>query len=252
MDIVLVPSTLTLSTSLFRLTAGSSGDQELLQTSTEWEYSIPPLNRDEFYYRGILTDDTAPVYRGLNFEGNQDDCFVRQLAGRSSNNPAFEILYDVHDAESLLDLTLSVGSHDFSDDVLGLVEIGSGSSLTVYHDLLPATRLFFTITATNQNGIQSFASCSLLGVQFYDRSPPLGRINPIGQVTSHPSMIQALIVLFDESGLAEVQEIAIGRLQGLYGNDTLPWIPFNSTLIQTRPLDSSNIMQLYSFGRVSL
>ena len=247
MDVILAPSALNLTSQLFRLTAGGSGEPELLQTSVEWAYSIPPLNRDEFYYRGVLADVTPPLYTPLGGR----ECVVRQVPGRAFNNPAFEILYEVYDRESLLNYSLSVGTYEYSDDVVGLVELGGNGGVTVYDDLIPAANLFFTVEATNQNGLSSFASCSFVGEHFYDRSPPLGRINPIGQVTSHASMIRALVVLFDEVRLSAVQEIAVGRLRGVAGSDVLSWTPFNTSLIYTPPGDGSDVMQLYSFGRVS-
>ena len=246
MDIVLVPSTLTLTSKLFRLRAGSSDQPELLQTNVEWEYSIPPLHRDEFYFQGSLSDTTPPVYVAV---GSEEACFVRQLPGRLHDNPAFEILYDVSDGESMVFVTLGVGSYEHSNDVVPTVELGGNGGLTVFNGLLPAIRLYFTITATNLNGLQSFASCSLS--HFYDRSPPLARINPVGTVSSNPSAILALVVLFDEFGLLESQEVAIGRLPGRLGDDVLPWTPFNTSLISTPPAANGDILNLFSFGRVS-
>lgn len=249
MDIILVPSTLNLTSRLFRLTTGASSQPELLQTNTEWSYSIPPLHRDEFYYRGTLADQTPPSFTALSSFGPL--CFVQQLPWRPHSNPAFEMLFDVRDRESVLNLSLSVGTSGHADDVFPSIEIGGTGAISIFHTLLPAINLFFTITATNQNGLQSFATCSLPRDHFYDRSPPLGRITPIRSVSSHPSMMRALIVLFDEFGFADVQEIAIGRLRGKSGSDVLAWTPFNATLIFTRPVHDGNIMDLYSFGRVS-
>ena len=252
MDIILIPSTLNLTSELTQLTTGSDdgSNQELLQSHTHWSYSIPPLHRDEFYYQGLLTDDTPPLYTPLMFTADQSNCYVRQLPTRHYNNPAFEILFDVTDPESSLNVTLGVGTYINSDDIIPFIEI-AGQSLTVYHSLLPATQLLFTVIATNNNGLRSFASCSLPNNHFYDRSPPLARVNPIGQVSSHPSKIQALVVLFDEFGFEEiVQEIAIGRVPGEAGSDALQWTPLNVTLINIQPIGVESVMELYSFGRV--
>jgi hypothetical protein len=249
MDIILAPSSLTLTTQLFQRTTGGSAEPELLQTNIEWEYSVPPLSRDEFFFQGILPDLTPPFF--TNLAVNKEACFVRQLPGRFHSNPAFEIMYDVSDEQSMLNVMLSVGTYENADNVLPSVELGGNRGLTVYHGLAPAQQLFFTVSATNQNGLSSLASCSLPNDQFYDRSPPLGRINPIGAVSSHPDTIQALVVLFDEFGLTEVQEIAIGRLRGSEGAEILPWTSFNISQISTRPLTSEGVLDLYSFGRVS-
>lgn len=249
MDIVLAPSSLTLTSQLFQRTTGGLEEPELLQTNVEWEYSIPPLHRDEFYFQGTLQDLTPPVFTPL---GGQEPCFVRQLPGRPYSNPAFEVLYDVSDEQSMLSVMLGVGTYEHTYDILPSTELGGNNGLTVYDSLQPAEHLFFTVSATNQNGLSSLATCFLPGGHFYDRSPPLGRINPIGAVSSHPDTIQALVALFDEFGLTDVQEIAIGRLRGPSGTEILPWTPFNASLISTRPPTSDgNVMELYSFGRVS-
>ena len=228
----------------------NASNQEVLQNHTLWTYTIPPLSRDEFYYQGLLTDDTHPVYEPLPFATDQSGCFVRQLQGRHYSNPAFEVLFDVKDGESALNVTLSVGTYINADNIFPEVEIG-GSTLTVYHDLLPATNLFFTVSATNGNGLQSFANCFLPRGHYYDRSPPLARINPISNVSSHPSKIRALIALFDEFGFDEIQEIAIGRVPGREGSNELPWMPFNTSLINIQPAGVGDVTELYSFGRVS-
>lgn len=256
MDVVLVPSSLTLTSRLFRLTTGGSGEADLLQTTVEWSYSIPPFNRNEFYYRGILTDNTPPLFVSSDAYdegtalGGREGCYVRQLPGRSPDNPAFEILFNVVDRESLLNLTLSVGSYERFDDILPLTELGGNGGLTIFHSLLLAVSPTFTVTATNLNGLSSHTSCHLAEGRFYDRSPPLARINPVGSVSSHASKILALFVLFDEAGLEQVQEVAVGRLRGVAGDEVLPWTPFNTSLIDTPPSEE-DVMSLYSFGRVS-
>lgn len=255
MDIVLVPSTLNLTSELIRRTAGGLGastdEEEVLQRETHWDYTIPPLNRDEFYYQGTLADETPPIFTPLTLVTDQSDCFVRQLPGRQYNHPAFEILFDVRDEESLLNLTLSVGTFSAGEDVLPAVEI-EGRMLTVHSRLIPATNLVFTITSTNQNGLQSLATCSFLNEHFYDRSPPLVRINPVGAISSHPSTIQALVAVFDEVGLrAEGQEVAIGTVPGERGRDVMDWIPFNATLIDEQPALMSSILERFSYARVS-
>ena len=262
MDIVLVPSTLNLTSRLSRLTPGGTGGAELLQTNTEWSYSIPPLNRDEFSFEGTLVDSTPPTLTTPlpNF-GSLDSnrgCFVRQLPERDYENPALEVLFDAIDAESVVDLTLEVGTFENADDVITGINLGAGKGgggavggVTIYNGLVPAVELFFTVTATNQNGLRTSGGCGFPESHAYDRSPPLARINPIATVSSHPTQIRALLVLFDEFGLSEVQELAVGRVRGQQGTDALPWQPFNTSLINTPPADNGNVMTRYSFGRVS-
>jgi len=80
----------------------------------------------------------------------------------------------------------------------------------------------------------------------------MARINPIRTISSHPSKIQALVVLFDEFGFDSVQEIAIGTIPGESGSDVLPWRQFDATQIDTPPDMAGNVLNLFSFSRVSL
>ncbi len=251
MDTILVPSSLNLTTQLVRLTADDVLSQEILQRETLWSYSIPPLNRNEFYLEGVLVDDTPPMYTPLEFAVDQSGCFVRQLPGRRPSNPAFEMLFDVMDAESMLNVTVSVGTYRHADDIISRTKVG-GASITMLNHLVPTQHLFFTVTATNMNGLQGFATCFLPGNRYYDRSVPLARVNPISALSSHPTQIQVLIVLFDEFGFEGVQEVAIGRVLGGAGDGILPWTPFNSSDITTPPTYSGDIMDLFSFRRVRI
>ena len=249
MDIVLAPSTLNLTTQLIQLTgAGEFADQEVLETQTLWEYSIPPLNRDEFYYEGRLADVTAPLFVPLSYaSADQSDCFVRQLPGRPYGNPAFELEFDLSEPESVLNITYRAGNLINGGNVISETELG-GSRVVVPHNLLPAQEVFFTVSATNLNNLQMLASCSL---HVYDRSPPMARINPVRAVSSHPAKIRALVVLFDEFRLDTLHEIAIGTVPGGSGDDVLPWQPFNVTQIYMPPDMAGDVLNLFSFSRVS-
>jgi hypothetical protein len=249
MDIVLVPSEFNLTTQLVQRTgAGQFAEQEVLQSDTVWQYSIPPLNSDEFYYQGTLADTTPPSFIPLPYAPT-GDCYVRQLPDRSYDNPAFEIEFEAIDDQSTLNFSYSVGTYLNGENVLRRTEIG-GMRLVVPHRLLPEEELYFTIVARNLGNIESVASCALPDGVYYDRSPPFARINPIRSISSHPSQIEALVVLFDEYGLGAPQEIAIGLVPGERGSSVMPWTPFDVTPINTPP-SASDVLELFSFGRVS-
>lgn len=250
MDIVLVPSEFNLTTQLVQRTgAGQFAEQEVLQSNTVWQYSIPPLNSDEFYYKGTLSDATPPLYTPLAYPFAAD-CFVRQLPNRDYNNPAFEIEFEVIDPQSVLNISYYIGTFLNGEDVLARTELG-GKRIIVPHYLLPERELYFTISSRNLENVESFASCTLSGGVYYDRSPPLARINPIREVTSHPSQIAALVVLFDEYGFDAPQEIAIGLVPGESGADIMPWTQFDASAINTPPSIVNDVMDRFSFGRVS-
>ena len=187
----------------------------------------------------------------LAFMSDQSYCFVQQLPGRHYDNPAFEVILYVIDGESKLNLTIGVGTSSNFDDILSFTNF-RGQTLTLFHGLRPGIGLFFTIIATNGNGLQSYAICAFTGGHFYNRSPPQARINPIRTISSHPSQIRVLLSLFDESDLEEVQEVAIGIVPGGKGCEMLAWTPFNVSLIETPPVESGDILDQFSFSRVSL
>ncbi len=247
MDVVLAPTTLNLTTQLVQLTgAGEFADQEILEAEVLWEYSIPPLNRDEFYYEGKLEDTSAPTFSPLPY-ANEFPCFVRQLPWRSYTNPAFELEFEVSDPQGSVNTAYKFGSFVGGGDVIPETELG-GRRVVIPHELLPISTLFLTLSATNPNGLESLATCQ---VPVYDRSPPLARINPIRAVSSHPSRIKALVALFDEYGLQDFQEIAIGSVAGEYGYDVLPWTAFATAGIYSPPDLDGDVMNLFSFARVS-
>ena len=250
MDIVLVPSEFNLTTQLVQRTgAGQFAEQEVLQSNTVWQYSIPPLNTDEFSYQGTLSDTTPPLFTPLAYPF-AGDCFVRQLPNRNYNNPAFEIEFEAVDRQSVLNITYYVGTFLNGEDVLARTELG-GKRIVVPHHLVAERELYFTIATRNLENVESFASCTLSGGVYYDRSPPLARINPIREVSSHPSQIAALVVLFDEYGFDVPQEIAIGLVPGESGADVMPWTQFDASTIDTPPSTVNDVMDHFSFGRVS-
>ena len=250
MDIVLVPSTVNLTTQLVRRQIGGSVSagvaSEVLESNVIWSYSIPPLQKDEFYYQGILKDATPPLFTALT----QSDCLVRQLPGRSHDNPAFEVLALAADPQGKPSLMLGVGTSPGFDDVLSYRDF-QGDVVTLYQPLQPAVELFFTVIATNRNGVQSRASCVFLGGHYYDHSLPQARVTPIRTVSSNPSQVQVLLSLFDEYQLEEVQEVAVGTVPGSWGTDVQSWTPFNLSLIQTPPMDDGQVLHQFSFARVS-
>ena len=249
MDIVLVPSEFNLTTQLVQRTgAGQFAEREVLQSDTIWQYSIPPLNSDEFYYQGALADATPPLFISLPYAPTAN-CYVRQLPGRSYNNPAFEIEFEAVDDQSTLNFSYSVGTYLNGENVLRRTEIG-GKRLIVPHRLLPEEELYFTIVTRNLGNVESVANCLFPDGVHYDRSPPFARINPIRSVSSHPSQIEALVVLFDEYGFGAPQEIAIGLVPGERGSSVMPWTPFDVTLINSPP-STGDVLDLFSFGRVS-
>ena len=251
MDVVLVPSTLTLTSQLFpRSAATDSADEAPLQSNTLWRYSLPAFNRSEFGYTGSLADATPPIFTPLSYSIDQSDCFVRQSPERPYNNPAFELEFDVTDPDSLLATSYQVGTAANSGDVLEKTQV-AGHRIVVPSQLTSGIELYFTVSAENLNGVETFATCKLPEGVIYDRSPPMAKVVPIRSVSSHPSKIRVLVSLFDEAGFDGVQEVAVGRVPGEGGDGVMVWSGWNASLIYTPPEDTGDVLDYFSFGRVS-
>lgn len=246
MDLVLSPTSLALTSQLVQVTgAGEFVSEEILQADTLWYYSIPPLNRDEFYYQGSLVDESPPEFTTLSY--SESECYVRQLALGDVHSPMFEIEFSISEPQGLMRTGFQIGSAPKRDDIIEYTEL-AGSRIVIPHQLIPATPIHVTVTATNLNGEKALATCSM---QSYDRSPPLARISPIRPVSSHPTKISALFSLFDESGIDTPLHVAIGTVPGDFGNDVMDWMTFDISAITTPPLDNGGALNSFSFRRVS-
>ena len=244
MDLVLSPTSLSLTAQLAQTTgAGEFATEEILQTDTLWYYSIPSFNRDEFYYKGSLGDESPPNFTPLPY--SDSDCYVRQLPVGDFQNPLFEIEFTVTEPQGFITTSYQLGTAPRTNDIIEISEI-SGRRIVVPHRLVPASPIHVTVIATNLNGDKSFAMCS---IPSYDRSPPLARINPIRLHSSHPSKISALFTLFDEFGLDTPIQVAIGTVPGDYGSDVMDWSDFDLSGIFTPPTSDGNLTQ-FSFKRV--
>jgi len=249
MNLKLTPSLLNLTAGLIRQTgAGAFADLEVLDSQVLWQYSVPPVEREEYMYDGLAQDETTPNFTKLPYDDNvaSPSCFVRQLPNRLYNQPAFEIEVNLQDCEDYLNTTFRVGTYLDGDDVFQ-THIFSGQRIIVPDSLETDKRLFVTVEAGNSMGLQNIARCQLFS---YDMSPPMVRINPRTSFSSHPSQLESLIVLFDEYGLTDVYEVSIATSPGYYSN-IMQWQTFSTDLINTPPSAPSSNLSLFSAPRVS-
>ena len=249
MDLTLAPTSLALTTQLVQLTgAGDFAGQEILTSSTLWQYSIPSVHRNEYDYEGLLVDPSPPTFAPLTYDPQQLGCYLRQIPGRPYNSPAFELEFNLTDPQSLLGIAFSVGSADGTGDYIPTTVLGGMRVIVPWH-VAPATQFHVTVAAVNLNGLEGVAKCSL---PTFDSSPPLARINPIRLLSGHPTKIETLLVLFDEYGLSDTQHVAIGTVPGAYGSDVMPWTSFNTSIIANHQLGlGTSALNLFSFSRVS-
>ena len=243
MDLILYQSSLNLTKQLIqRSGVGSEASEEVLESDVAWSYSIPYVNlEDEFHYIGTSKDTTPPVFLTLPYK-TDTSCNIRQLHGREYSNPAFEIEFGLEDSEGLFDIQFMIGTYENGDDVLKS-HLLRGNRLVKSHSLSFDENLIATILATNQNGLSSSTKCTLTN---YDSSPPQARVIPFSDTTSHPNQFQVLLVLFDQYGITDDMEIAVGTTSGIEGNDLLNW-----TTLQTNRINQIINDEKFSFLRVS-
>lgn len=249
MNLKLTPSLLNLTAALIRQTgAGAFADLEVLDSQVLWQYSVPPVQQEEYTYNGLTQDETVPSFTKLSYDGSvvTPSCFVRQLPNRLYSQPALEIEVDLQDCEDYLNTAFRVGTYLDGDDVFQ-VHIFNGQRIVVPDSLETGQRLFVTVEATNSMGLQSLARCQLFT---YDTSPPMARINPRSLFSSHPFQLESLLVLFDEYGLVDMYEVSIATSPGDY-NNIMQWREFNTSLINTPPSEPSSNLSLFSAPRVS-
>lgn len=67
--------------------------------------------------------------------------------------------------------------------------------------------LYFTVTAANEQGLTSKATCE---IPTYDQSLPSGRVTPEFYFTSHPHIARATIMAVDDSPIAKKQVLSTG------------------------------------------
>ena len=243
MDLVLHPTALNLTTQLVqRVGVGDLAIEELLESEILWSYEIPDVNQeDEFYYIGTYKDATPPLFTPL-LHSDGSECYVRQLSGRDYTNPAFELEFDITEEEGLSQVQFMVGTYENGDNVFSTATM-QGQRIVIPHNLLPDKDLTATVSAVNRNGLKSYVHCILTD---YDLSPPQARVVPFSDTTSHPNKFEVLLVLFDEYGLTETMEVAVGTTAGEEGSDLLDWTTLDTNLINQVPSDEK-----FSFARVS-
>ena len=243
MDLSLVPSSLSMSTRLVQQTGMGErqGEEEEVESDTLWRYSIPPVARNEYWYTGSASDDTAPVFSSPLPNVTDSLCTVRQLPWRHHDNPAFELDFQVCDAESVSNISLEVTAVESGAVLIQSTPL-RGLRFNGPYAFPLGESIRFTLTAANSEGLSSTTSCEL---PFYDQTPPLARITPRRSTSSHPSQLEALFSLFGLFELSEIQEVAVGTRAGPQGHDIMEWKEFRADLLSTPPPGAS-----FSFGRV--
>ena len=84
--------------------------------------------------------------------------------------------------------------------------------------------LYWTLRATNNQGLESFRECML---NTYDNTVPDGRVDPSYEYSAHPDTLSATVTTFDDSPLMNTHLVAVGYSPGQFGNEVVAWQTFN-------------------------
>ncbi|XP_063408918.1 uncharacterized protein LOC134692399 [Mytilus trossulus] len=194
--------------------------------ATIWQYSSPTIRQNIISNWKKEKDLTGPVITEfIDKPGKKREkrstanCLVRQIPNQDYTEPQFEISIHAGDDRSGVRLYLNVGTVPGGRDVLNARELAGPA--TILSEKLTATGvpLYFTVTAENDSGQKSTASCYL---STYDITPPGGRFDEDYKSTSNPSVIKASVTVYEDSELVETK-VAMGYGKGIWGDQLVPW-----------------------------
>ncbi|XP_046568758.1 uncharacterized protein LOC124277142 [Haliotis rubra] len=187
-----------------------------------WHWRSPTYTGTMWEHQYDINDNTPPRFPNCDHRKRSlsGSCSVRQLDGRHPSDTAFILEVDSGDENSPLTLHYSIGTSRGGRDVKSLVEM-RGPSLTLPTVSLPhGVPLYWTIRARNTQGIEATAMCML---HTYDNTVPDGRVDAAYQFTSHRTVIQANVVVFEDSPLTPNHSVAVGYSPGEFGKEILDW-----------------------------
>ncbi|VDI73733.1 Hypothetical predicted protein, partial [Mytilus galloprovincialis] len=194
--------------------------------ATIWQYTAPTIRAKLLDIRTDEVDKTGPAItpfiEDLDSERRKRSsaqCLVRQIPNLDYKEPRFEISIHAGDDRSGVNLYLDVGTVPGGSDVLNKKELGGPS--TILSEVLSASGvpLYFTVTAENDSGQKSKASCYL---STYDNTLPGGRFDEDYKTTSNPSVISASISVYEDSDLVET-EVGLGYGKDIWGDQVVAW-----------------------------
>ena len=207
---------------------------------TIFEYKVPLINKN-IYNKHSLDKDIEPpqlMPRTVNLQHDFDSdtpesvreerevsetCLVRQVIGRPYYDTAFRL--DIYAWDPLSDVKYSyaIGTHSGGTNLANWTEMG-GNSLLAPAKLPGGIPLYWTVKATNSEGLEATAQCSL---NTFDSTQPYGRVEHSYKFSSHPTKLSASVVVFDDSPLVNTHYKAVGFSPGQYGSQFVDWQELN-------------------------
>ncbi|XP_033637389.1 uncharacterized protein LOC117298318 isoform X2 [Asterias rubens] len=231
LDIVMIPLIIRLSGKV-TLSIPFFGIKKTLYKKDLWRYQANPIHSNIFNTRTKEPDESPPeimVYstpvedphsgkRSVNIAEPTSHCSVEQVPGLDYTEPAFQLEVVAADDKSLVTFFYQVGTVPGGSDVLPETEYG-GPSAIISQTLLGGHPLHFTVYAMNNGGGTSTATCSL---PTFDVTLPTGRITPDFTSTSHPHILRASAVVYDDSVIL-MQKEGVGFGPEIWGDQIVPW-----------------------------
>ncbi|XP_022103294.1 uncharacterized protein LOC110986022 [Acanthaster planci] len=198
-----------------------------------WRYQAPAIHGNIFDIHTKQPDKSPPEIEeystpagGLtrNTVVGNNACGVEQVPGLDYTEPAFQLEIVAFDDKSLVTFFYQVGTAPGASDVVSKTEFG-GPSAIITQTLLGGHPLHFTVYAMNNGGGSSTATCSL---PTFDITLPTGRITPDFTSTSHPHVLRASAVVYDDSVIL-LQKEGVGFGPEIWGDQIVPWHTINIT-----------------------
>ena len=201
---------------------------------TIFEYSLPLINKNIFNIHSLDKDISPPelLPRTINLHDDfgpntfprqkreeTQSCLVQQALGRAYYDPAFRLELHAEDPVSDVKLSYAIGTHSGGTDVEDWTEMG-GYSLLEPAILPGGIPLYWTVKATNSEGLDATAQCSL---DTYDGTLPDGRVEHSYKFSSHPTKLSASVIVSEDSPLADTHYKAVGYTQGQHGSQLINW-----------------------------
>ncbi|XP_038050728.1 uncharacterized protein LOC119723897 [Patiria miniata] len=221
LEVEMIPLTLVLRG---KVTVNYVFGKKTLYKRDLWRYQTRPIGGTIFH---IETKDPDPSPPEISEYSSQDvaarsaggnNCGVEQVPGLDYTEPAFQLEMVAADDKSIVTFFYQVGTAPGGSDVLTRTEFG-GPSAIISQILLGGHPLHFTVHAMNNGGGTATATCSL---PTFDITLPTGRITPDFTSTSHPYILRAAAVVYDDSVLL-MQKEGVGFGPEIWGDQIVPW-----------------------------
>ncbi|XP_022102001.1 uncharacterized protein LOC110985344 [Acanthaster planci] len=223
LDVEMIPLTIVLKGKV-TIRIPFFGKKTLFQKDL-YRYQASKISSNIFYIQTKDPDPSPPEISEYSTEdgvsqssAGGNNCGIEQVPGLDYTEPAFQLEMVAADDKSLVTFFYQVGTAPGGSDVLSKTEFG-GPSAIISQILLGGHPLHFTVYAMNNGGGTATATCSL---PTFDVTLPTGRITPDFTSTSHPHILRASAVVYDDSVIL-MQKEGVGFGPEIWGDQIVPW-----------------------------